>query len=189
MDNLLREAEVRKLLTLNGDMTISKESFSDLIKGGKIPIADKIGKKNRKMFVYEDVQEALILGGYGKPKSLEPTTPPNDDDVELDDEELSDVYERFKLKPTLTDANIIKTIVSTKRDQIKLDEEQGLLISRAEVEDKAFIISRSIRDKILTIPERLSSELASMSDPYAVKEALYKEFGILLEGFSKDSFL
>jgi len=60
MDNLLKESEIRKLLTEEGLITISKASFSDLIASGTVPIAKKVGIKNRKMFIYEDVKQAII---------------------------------------------------------------------------------------------------------------------------------
>jgi len=48
------------------------------------------------------------------------------------------------------------------------------------VEQKAFIVARVIRDQMLTLPERLSGELASSTDPKEIKEIMYKEINEVL---------
>jgi len=191
MDNLLRASEVRKLLIANGDMTITKTSFAELVTNGKIPIADKVGVKNRKMFIYEEVKEALFLGGYGKPKQKENSNLENIPDPEegqSKEDYIKTIEDRLKKKPTLTDANILKTIYDTRTKKFDFDTKQGLHVLKSDMENTAFNASRVIRDKLLTIPERLSNELATINEPHTIKELLYKEINILLDGFSADSF-
>ena len=140
------------------------------------------------MYDYDAVVKAIVKAGIGKPLKT-PKAKKGEADFETEEDYIKHLTKRLRKSPTITDANIIKTIFAGKRERLKYEEEVGMLISRAEVEDKAFNVSRSIRDKILTIPERLANELATMSDPHSVKELLYKEFGVLLDGFSKDSFI
>ncbi len=187
MDGLLfTQKEVLKKLKKDGVVTFTKTPFLEAVKRGTIPHRIENGVKS-KMYDYNDVVKAIVKAGIGNPPK--PKGEPDIDDFKSEEDYIKHLTDRMKKKPTLTDANIIKTIFAGKREQLKYEEEMDLLVSRADVESKAFNVSRSIRDKIFTIPERLSSELASMDDPHAVKELLYKEFGVLLDGFSKDSFI
>ena len=101
----------------------------------------------------------------------------------------NETVEEYKMTlgeaPTITDVGIYKTLYQGKLEKMKYEKEKGLLISREEVEDKAFSVARAIRDKILSIPERMSNELASIEDPYTIKEMLYKEFMIALTELGK----
>ena len=188
MDNMLyTQKEILKKLKKEGVVTFTKTPFLEAVKRGTIPYRTEDGVKS-KLYNFDDVVQAIVKAGIGnppKPKDEEPDV----DDFESEEDYIKHLKKNLKKKPTLTDANIIKTIFAGKREQLKYEEEMELLVPRAEVESKAFNVSRSIRDKILTIPERLANELATMSDPHAVKELLYKEFGVLLDGFSKDSFI
>ena len=188
MDNMLyTQKEILKKLKKNKVVTFTKTPFIEAVNRGTIPYRTEDGVKS-KLYDYDDVVKAIVGAGIGKP----PKDKKKDKDVDdFDNEEdyIEHLTKRLKKKPTLTDANIIKTIFAGKREQLKYEEEMEMLVSRTEVEAKAFNVSRSIRDKILTIPERLANELATMNDPHVVKELLYKEFGVLLEGFSEDSYL
>lgn len=190
MAQLYTAKEVLKELTENKIVTFKKVAFSEAVTAGIIP-HKKIDGVKKKMYDYDDVKVAIINAGIGNPPPPEETLEdlPEQKDGQSDEEYLIEIEKRFKKAPTLTDANIIKTIVGARHAQLKLDEDLGLLVKRSIVENKAFTVSRSIRDKILTIPERLANELATISDPHKVKELLYKEFGILLTGFSEESFL
>ena len=203
MDDLLRQSEVHKLLKEEGLLTIGRKSFSGLVNGGKIPVFTTVGADERKMFKYDDVANALLKGGYGKPtaksKLIEAKVSKAEEEFIIrantgDDKEelissLHEAYVTFKEEQTLTNANIINAILKSMRDKLKLDEEKGLVIARAEVEDKAFVVARSIRNKLLTLPERIANELAVVSDAHTIKEMLYAEFELVLTGLSKDSFI
>jgi len=186
-DMLFTQKEILKKLKKDGVVTFTKTPFIEAVKRGTIPYRNEDGVKS-KLYHYDDVVKAIVSAGIGKPPKAKDQEP-DVDDFETEEEYLKHLNDRLKKKPTLTDANIIKTIFAGKREQLKYEEEMELLVPRAEVENKAFNASRSIRDKILTIPERLANELATMNNPHDIKELLYKEFGILLEGFSKDSFI
>ena len=181
--SFLKQKQVLTLLEEEGIVTTTKQAFSQQVQRGNIPFKNVEGYKH-KFFDYKAVVLSVKnsgLFGYERPTG--------EDEESGYDISMEALQQRLKDNPTLTDANIIKAIVAGEKEQLKLDEQKGLLIYRSEVENIAFNASRVIRDKILTIPERLSNELATMNNPHAVKELLYKEFAILLDGFSKDSFL
>lgn len=210
---LYTQKEVLNLLHKRGVAKFNKSSFSEAVSRGQIPFHNEDGVRN-KLYDYDEVANAIKMAGIGgivikglrdvgpddpklekkarkKKKSitekLDKVQPPKEGQTKDEYGEL--VVEELGEKPTITDANIYKTLYSGKLEKLKYEKEKGLLISREEVEDKAFAVSRAIRDKILSIPERMSNELASISDPHVIKELLYKEFGMMLDGFSKDSFL
>ena len=187
---LFTQKEVLKRLTDNNLVTFKKASFSEAVKIGVIPYTREDGVK-QKMYDYDEVAKAILQAGIGNPpthsEELDNLPPPEQGQSKEEYGEL--IVKALNKKPTLTDANIYNTLYKGKLEKLKYEREVGLLISKVDVEDKAFTVSRAIRDKILTIPERMSNELASMNNPHEVKELLYKEFNILLDGFSKDSFL
>ena len=205
-DLLHTQKEVLKLLKKKGVATFNKSSFSEAVKRGQIPYRTEKGVHN-KLYFYPEVADAIKKAGIGgvvikglRDVDVEDITDPPSIQDKINDipdprkDQTDEEYQEIVVKSigedaTITDANIFHKIYQGKLEKIKYEKELGLLISREEVEDKAFSVSRAIRDKILSIPERMSSELASIDDPHVVKELLYKEFGMMLDGFSKDSFL
>ena len=190
------QKEVLSLLYRNGIATFKAGSFSEAVKRGQIPYRKEKGVKT-KLYNYEDVKKAIIKAGIGgKPATFNKLSTTDKLDLieppkkgQTSQEYGEQVIKELGANPTITDVNIYKVIYSGKLEKLKYERESGQVINREEVENKAFIVARTIRDKIMTIPERLSDELASYNDPYVIKELLYKEFGNLLEGFSKDEFL
>lgn len=65
--------------------------------------------------------------------------------------------------------------VRTALDAIKLKEKQGRLLEKDEVEQAAFTRARMIRDAIMTVPEKLSDELAVMGDAFEIRLKLRRE--------------
>ena len=191
MAKMLRtKKEVYEKLYKAGLITFSKPSFSEAVKIGKIPFVTEEGVKH-KLYEYDAVAKAIKDAGIGKPRTmtqkLDNLPPPTKGQ---DKEEYGSLMvDELGEKPTLTDANIYKTLYTGKLEKLKYEKEVGTLIEKEQVEDKAFTVARTIRDKILSIPERMSNELASIDDAHTIKELLYKEFEILLDGFSKDSFI
>ncbi len=208
---LFTQKEVLNLLHKHGVAKFKASSFSEAVGRGQIPYHNEDGVRN-KLYDYDEVANAIKRAGIGGVvirglRDVEPDDPkliknkkkkrlkdklddlPPPEKGQSKDEYGELVITELGSKPTITDANIYKTLYSGKLEKLKYEKEEGLLISREEVENKAFNVSRAIRDKILSIPERMSNELASITDAHTIKELLYKEFGMMLDGFSKDSFL
>lgn len=185
----ITQGGIIKRLRSENIVDVITATFSKSAKAGHIPYTKN--NTGKKVYVYEDVRHAIVsMGLFGC--TIDPTKYSRDADTNIDTEGLSPIEilrKRILINPTLQDVNTLKNLILSEREQIKLDSESGVLISRDEVEDKAFKATRVIRDKILTIPERLSNELATMNDPHAIKEVLYAEFAVLLNGFSKEVFL
>jgi hypothetical protein len=189
MKMLYKQKEVLKLLYKNNIATFNKSSFSEAVSRGQIPYHYEDGVKT-KLYDYDEVVEAIKKAGIGKPPSLieklDKAPPPKAGQTK--EEYGEQIVHELGEKPSVTDANIYKTIYQGKIEKIKYEKLMGELIPREAVENKAFETARAIRDKILTIPERLSNELASISDAHQIKELLFKEFEMLLDGFSEESF-
>ncbi len=197
MKKTYSQKEVLILLHKRGIATFSASSFCEAVKRGQIPYVIPDGTR-RKRYIYNDVKRAIIRAGIGGIKDgsnrdklsmndrIDMISPPKNGEhpQEYGKKAIAELGDN----PTMTDVNIYKTIYSGKIEKLKYEKESGQLISREEVEDKAFVVARAIRDKLMGLPERLSDELASISDVYVIKEMLYKEIGNILEGFSKDSF-
>ena len=209
MAKLYTAKEVHTKLTKKQIVTTKLSTFHEHVEKGKIPFHHVDGKMG-KFFKYTEVKEALIKQALGSrpPKNSKPMYGSNLKTGKTLNEDFIDkldnapepkkgqsqqeygaaVVAELGVEPTLTDANIYKTIYIGKREKLRYETDAGLLISRDDVESKAFEVARTIRDKLLTVPERLSNELASIDDPHMIKELLYKEFKILLDGFSEEAF-
>jgi len=180
--------KVLQKLTDKGIVTFKRRSFTEAVHKGQIPYVSDEGSKG-KLYDYDAVVEAIKKAGIGRPpenSNLEDI--PNPEEGQSEEDYIKTIEDRLKKKPTLTDANILKTIYDTRTKKFDFDTKLGLYVLKSDMENTAFNVSRVIRDKILTIPERLSNELATINEPHTIKELLYKEFNILLEGFSEDNF-
>ena len=209
MAKLYTASELHKKLVKNQIITTRVATLNEHIAKGVIPSYQVDGKMG-KFFKYKEAKECLIKHGLAKPKpkvskpkyGSKPIKARTLDDDFIDrldnapepkkgqtqQEYGETIVKELGLEPTLTDANIYKTLYIGKREKLRYETDAGKLISRDEVESKAFEVARTVRDKLLTVPERLSNELASINDPHKIKELLYKEFNILLDGFSGEAF-
>ena len=79
-----------------------------------------------------------------------------------------------------------RLIWQAKRAKLEYEQLEGSLVYAKDVEVAAFETARLVRDKIQTIPNRVSAILAAISDPVKVREILEKEIRIALETLSKE---
>ncbi len=166
-----------------GVITTAKSSLINLVSKGVIPY--NLHHDGTKSYSYKKVVRAIEKGGFGKPsKKGIKVGIPDIGDGESEQEFLDNL---IRNNPDLTDTNIYKNIYAGKVAKLKYDTESGLLIERKYIEDRAFNIARSIRDKFLTIPERTSNQLATMTEPHEIKEFMYKEIAIVLAQLSDGS--
>jgi len=195
MEILHTQKEVLRLLLKNKIADFKAPSFVEAVKRGQIPYRKEKNSK-RKMYQYEEVRDAIIKAGIGgllgtkgtaMNNNLDALPAPKEGQTQLEYAEV--VVKELGEAPTITDANIYKTLYQGKLEKIKYEQQKSILINRDEIENKAFSVARSIRDKILSVPDRLANELATIDDAHVVKELLFAEFNKMLEGFSKDSFI
>lgn len=71
-------------------------------------------------------------------------------------------------------------------DELKLEEQRGLLVNKAEVDAALFSISRNVRDLIMNIPVRVADIIAGMSNPSDIEDLLEREFEDVLSGFAAE---
>jgi len=182
---LYNQKEILDLLKKDKIASLNAASFSEAVSRGRIPFRTKPNSK-RKWYCYEDVKKAMIKGNVAN-ASLSSLKAPSNSETPIEYGAIA--VKQLGSEPTLADVNIFKAIYTGKLEQLKYERESEQLIRKENVENTAFIVARTIRDKLMAIPERLSDELASISDSYVIKEMLYKELNKLLEGFSEDSFI
>ena len=126
----------------------------------------------------EEINEAVE---EERPTSIDDIPPPEVG------EDLEDYAARTigKIKDlTLKEAQTFYTIYRGKLSQLKYEAESDRLILKSDVEQKAFVTARTIRDQLLAIPERISGALVSMTEVSEVKETLYDEIIRVLEDLS-----
>ena len=68
----------------------------------------------------------------------------------------------------------------------KLQELDGTLVDRAEVEKEVGDLARRLKDRILNIPERIAADLAAETDTRKVTRILVQELRVALEELADD---
>lgn len=76
---------------------------------------------------------------------------------------------------SLADIQRARELVKLQIDNLKLKEQQGELVSRAEQEKIGYEVASGLISDLYNLPERLSDELAGMSDPNAIHALMTKE--------------
>ena len=77
--------------------------------------------------------------------------------------------------PTLVESKTIEAAYKAKLAKIEYEERSSILVEAEEVKKSAFRIARLTRDAMLSIPDRLSAELAGMTEPFAIHTKLMNE--------------
>jgi hypothetical protein len=70
--------------------------------------------------------------------------------------------------------------------RVKFEQQSGKLLDAEKVKSEAYKIARIVRDGVLGIPARLSSELAGMTDPFEIEQLLDRELSTALKNLSKE---
>ena len=95
---------------------------------------------------------------------------------------LPSTHEDGKALNTMLLKSRIKTELQRSRLlSIRVKQETGEWIKRAAVEKALFTLSRTTRDQLLTIPDRLASVLATLLDAKSIHEVLSREIRQVLE--------
>lgn len=173
MTGLLTQTQLITHLKKAG-ILLTRQNLKEHADRGTIPVHwTKNGRgKDVIRFDLEEAIECIIEAGIG--------------DRFDDDDDASDEVDSDTKGSALAQANTIKSIYQGKSLKLKYEVELGKLVERSVVEDAAFKVARTIRDKMLSIPERVSSEFASTTDLHVIKERLYAEILVALESLSED---
>jgi hypothetical protein len=70
--------------------------------------------------------------------------------------------------------------------ELKLKQEEGDLLERAEVEDALFNMSRMTRDRMLAIADRLAHLLVGATNERQIRDVIRREIHSALEGLSEE---
>ena len=75
---------------------------------------------------------------------------------------------------------------NAKLARLKYEREKGTLVDAAEVKKAAFESARIVRDRLLMIPDRISAEIAAMSDARKIETLLENEIRSALKELCGD---
>ncbi len=151
----------------------TKQRFGALVKQGVLNYSHKIN--NKKVYNSKQVVDDLKKGGLFRGKegvSIQDMPMPKDGQSQ---DEYQKTVVSLGLEPSLNEANIFYTIYRGKLAQQKFDIEAEKLVYKEDIENKAFSAARVIRDQLLTMPEKMSAELSTMTDAVEIRELLYEE--------------
>lgn len=100
----------------------------------------------------------------------------SDKDLEFDDEELElDDDGELRKIPAFNRSRAKKEAFNAKTAQLEYEKLAGELVEATEVKKAAYKTARIVREQIMNIPDRISSELASITDPQRVHVLLSNE--------------
>ncbi len=75
-----------------------------------------------------------------------------------------------------TAARLMREAYAAKKLKQEFEKEEGLLLDAAEVKRAVFKMCRAFRDAALSIPDRMSGELAGLTDPAVIHKKLTEEY-------------
>lgn len=87
---------------------------------------------------------------------------------------------------TLNQSRAIKEAYLARLAKLEYEEKSGKLVSAADVKNEAFKVARIVRDNMLNIPDRVSAELAALTEPAQIHRFLTEEIRKALEGLASD---
>lgn len=88
-------------------------------------------------------------------------------------------------KLTLTEARTEKERYLAALRKLEYDQKAGELVSKAQIEKEAFDTARRVRDALLSLPDRISAQLAAMADRDQIQTLLAKEIRHTLIGLAE----
>jgi hypothetical protein len=103
----------------------------------------------------------------------EPPKPINPDQSLVDDTKPG--RDSIKNGPTYADAQRAREVYRAERERLKLMQEKGELVPAADVKKEVMTLTRTIRDNMMSIPDRVASQLAALTDIHQVHHLLDDE--------------
>lgn len=165
----MTQAEVLRQLKSKYKVTFTKQYLSKLVREGKIPYIEVNGKKDYDLkevaLALQALQQKLPDGSKYNPK--------NEDGSEK----------------TINQTKIFLQEYQGKLAQQKFDIEAKKLVYREEVEQKAFTVTRVLRDQLLSMPERITAEIMGANDLNEAKEIFFEELNSVLSYLSSEKTL
>ena len=182
---------------------VSGEAVSKAVRSGRIStIQDHNGNRKIDPAIADREWEANSqhskknVGEYIKPRPQPAPEPPpeQNDQAPIDQHEApapapaQQVFapdpEAEKASKTYHQSRSIKEAYSARLQRLAYEEKLGKLISVEKVRVAAFNTARIVRDAILSVPDRISHEVASIQDPHEVHIRMTEALIEALEGLS-----
>jgi predicted site-specific integrase-resolvase len=175
---IMNLATLHTKLREDGVILFGRPLLSKYIKEGSIPFTLKSGKK---IYDYDEVVGAIAKNITQRETEQQTvTSEPTNTTVAplLIDGELPNGISLIDAKTILVKRQAISV-------QQKIDIVNNIYILKEDVKNDMLIASRIIRDYLLLLPEKISTELVKMRDKNEIKKFLYKEIDIVLRNLSK----
>ena len=87
--------------------------------------------------------------------------------------------------PNYQMSRAVRETYNAKLTRLDYEERTGKLLNAEDVAKEAFAVARRVRDRLLNIPSRMASVLASETDSKAIERLLSQELRIALEELSE----
>ena len=160
---------------------LSSRYIHDLINNGKIPSTAHRPKGARRELHKGRVDEA-ISNNVNHNSTKKRTRKKQDGPFE----KIKEIPTKKKFKKlSFTDAQALKAQYGAELLELQIKEKKGELVKASDIDAEFFNIARTVRDAILNVPNRISAELAGITDQHIINEKLTTELTAVLKELSR----
>jgi excisionase family DNA binding protein len=158
---------------------VSKMTVSKWIRHGKIS-AIRVGREYEIDPAVADQQltENINQAQQRKPKTEESTKPISSDEPLVADAKPKKgqaIGESMKGGPSFAEAQRAREVYRAERERLRLLQEKGELVVASDVKKEVTTLMRTVRDNMMSIPDRVASQLAALTDIHEVHHLLDDE--------------
>lgn len=164
------------LITINElckQLSIPRGTFDSWLQRGKLDEAKLQGNKTKTIFFYKDKIYNLI-------EDLRKTNTPKNNNLNENQNENKG--------PSLSQSRAIREAYVAQLAKLEYEEKINSLIPMKKVKKTFYNAGRIIRNNLLTIPGRLSAELATINDPVEIDKKLTEEIIEILSEIQKHEY-
>jgi len=174
MSNLLSLTDYAKHVGCSG------AAVTKLLKKGSIVAALVYLPGKKKPLVNVDIADQIRRDNF------DPSRQKKKINTDQDKQQVIEAAGLEKTKDkTLNEARRQHEWFKAAKAKLDVDERRGVLVPAAEVEKEAFELGRQIRDAMVSIPDRISDQLAVETESIKIHEKLLNEIIFALKGLSE----
>lgn len=89
--------------------------------------------------------------------------------------------------PEIAKSNAIRAAYAARREKLEYEREAGKLVNAEQLRAEYFAAGRQLRDGIMSVPDRISAQLAAITDPHEVHRLLHHELQQALQKVVDDA--
>jgi phage terminase Nu1 subunit (DNA packaging protein) len=147
---------------------VSKMTVSRWVREGKVSFIERNGQR----FIDTDIADKQVQTQSKDRMPIEedgPTVkaPPQEGEERKD--------EALPAASSLTKNRAVKEHFNARLAKLAYEQRSGKLVDKEDVEKEAFVIARRVRDALLSIPDRVSAELAAEQNQFKIHARLTEE--------------